>query len=521
MTREHGEGRARVVITTGGTIEPIDDVRSIGNSSTGRFGYAIARCMVDRSADVTVLCRREVPALAGFRLPGVEHVNFTSAESLQQALLGQETPDIIFHAAAVADFRPKDVVNGKIPSTQDEMTITLVRNPKILDQLRGRFGQTVFLVGFKLSSGVPRSELIRAALEQNQRAHLNLTFANDKSELKGRFHPGILVTAEGGAIDLKGTFEEVAGNFVEFVRKRAAVTWYHTEADSYLPEPPEEDQESFAALLKFAQRSHLLYDASGNVSQRFGDFMIVTPRQVEKSVAKPEEACVVSVDQSSNYVYYRGRIKSSIDTGVNDALYCRFPNIRAMLHFHTPWGLAPYVTSFPYPCGVKEEAQEIMRQLGDSYDRDSFAVELLHHGFLLGLPEAGLERLQEGWDNAVREFRTHLIAVNQQEAFEPAKLKPVFCDTEIVGVVMEDTDGSVVYLREKARGKGVGRKVAEQLIERQLPVQTMDDCNVVEFYKKYGFTGERHPQTGIYTLYPPRITSSDKLFDRISEWRVE
>ena len=318
-----------------------------------------------------------------------------------------------------------------------------------------------------------------------------------------------------------GRREEVAANLVEFVKKRSRVTWYHTEADSHLPEPPEEEQKRFAALLQFAQKSHLLYDTSGNVSLRFGDFMIVTPRQVDKSVAESEEACVACADQSNNVVFYRGGFKSSIDTGVNDALYCQFPRIKAMLHFHNPWGLALNVTSFPYPCGVKEEAQEIQRQLGDNRDRDNFAVELLHHGFLLGLSEAGLERLQDGWDHAVGEFRDHLAAVNQQASFEPAKLKPVFWDTEIVGVVMENPDGGVVYLRENARGKGVGRKVVEQLTERQLPVLTIDECDVVSFYTRFGFTGEKDSQTGLYTLYPPRITSSDQLFNRISEWRVK
>ena len=88
MERGREGGHARAIITTGGTKEPVDEVRFLTNFSTGRFGYAIAGCMVEAGYNVTVLCAREVPALAGFELPRVEHVNFTSAESLQQALLG-------------------------------------------------------------------------------------------------------------------------------------------------------------------------------------------------------------------------------------------------------------------------------------------------------------------------------------------------------------------------------------------------------------------------------------------------
>ncbi|KKQ77331.1 MAG: hypothetical protein US99_C0042G0004 [Candidatus Daviesbacteria bacterium GW2011_GWF2_38_6] len=100
MERARDGGRERAIITTGGTREPVDDVRFITNFATGKFGYEIARQMVAHGYNVTVLCPREVPALAGLELPGVKHVNFTNAKSLQQALLGQEAPDIIFHAAA-------------------------------------------------------------------------------------------------------------------------------------------------------------------------------------------------------------------------------------------------------------------------------------------------------------------------------------------------------------------------------------------------------------------------------------
>ena len=69
MERARDGGRERAIITTGGTREPVDDVRFITNFATGKFGYEIARQMVAHGYNVTVLCPREVPAPAGLEPP--------------------------------------------------------------------------------------------------------------------------------------------------------------------------------------------------------------------------------------------------------------------------------------------------------------------------------------------------------------------------------------------------------------------------------------------------------------------
>lgn len=520
-----GKELESAIVTTGGTKEPLDSVRFITNFSTGRFGYAIAQALADRGYKVTVLCPREVPLLAGGEITA-RHRNFTDTESLRVALMGEEGPAIVFHAAAVSDYRPKRVAEGKIPSSAETLVIELERTPKILAGLREKYGQESYLVGFKLLSGVPRNELVRAALEQNRKNHLNLTVANDLQNLRGGLHPVILVTAEGGAIDLMGTREEVAKNLVEFVRKRSQVQWYRTQEATGVFKVLPEEKEKFAQALQFAQETHLLYDASGNVSRRCGEnLMMVTPRQVDKSKITLEEACVASVDHENNRIFYQGRTKSSIDTAVADFLYHHLPKINYLLHFHNQWGTADHTSSFPYPCGVKEEALEILRQL-DKGGQDEFAIELLHHGFLLGLPEGGIERLQKEWEVNLEEFREHLLDAKMAEPAEEAVLKgkavlkPAFADTHIVGVVMERPAGAVAYLSQAARGKGVGRKIVEQFTERQIPIQTIDECGVLEFYEKFGFRGDKDQETGIYTLHPPKIVESDRLFKRVEEWKL-
>lgn len=511
----------RAIVTTGGTKEPIDSVRSVGNFSTGKFGYQIAQALVDNGYDVIVQCAKEVPALFGRTIPQAHHEVFTTAQSLQEMLLNKERPDIIFHAAAVADFRPKKVVDGKISSSLESLIIEMEKTPKILPQLRETYGNTAFLVGFKLLSGVKRQELINAAMEQNVKNHLNLTVANDANDLHDGMHPVILVTAEGGAINLVGNREEVAKALVEFVKKRSRVSWYHTEQKLDLPDVPREEKGKFSKLLKFAQNTNLLYDTSGNISMRYGDYVIVTPRQVDKSKTTVDESDIVLVDHESKNVYFKGKIKSSIDTAVSDSLYRHFPNIKYLLHFHSPWGVASSVTAFPQPCGSKEEVDEIFKQIGADQNKSEFAVELLHHGFLIGLPEGGVERLQLEWEKNLEEFKRHLADVQRGYKPEDMVLKPILFDSKIIGIFAEHEDGRVVYVNQDSRGLGVGKKIIDQLIERQKSISTVDECNVVSFYRKFGFRGEKDVKTGMYTFHPPKITDSDPIFGRIDDWKVK
>lgn len=513
-------GPESVLVTTGGTIEPIDRVRAVRNFSTGRFGYLIAQAFVDSGYNVTVLCPRDVPALSGYTILEADHNFFTTAQSLQDMILGRERPDIIIHAAAVADYRPRHVVDGKISSSREGLTIELEPTPKILPRLRETFGNPVFIVGFKLLSGVTRQELIDAAMKQNVNAHLNMTIGNDSVDLHDGMHPVILVTAEGGAINLVGSREDVSRKLVEFVKKRSRVSWYHTEQASDLPDVPEKEREKFSRLLRFAQNTNLLFDTSGNISMRYGEFIVVTPRQVDKSVTSVDEAAIALVDHTNRNVFFNGRTKSSIDTAVSDYLYRHFPNIKYLLHFHSQWGKSSNITSFPQPCGSKEEVDEILKQIGADQNRKEFAIELLHHGYLIGLPEDGIERLQLEWEKNLEEFTQHLVDIHKEDTLSEMVLKPIFLNSRIIGVFAEYEDGGVIYLSQESRGSGVGKKVVDQLIERQKTILTIDECDVSNFYRKFGFTGEKDPETGLYRLYPPKITDSDPIFSRIDDWKV-
>ncbi len=136
-----------VVISAGGTREPIDPVRFLGNRSSGRQGYALARAALARGAEVTVVAANTaLPDPAGAKL-----VRVRTAEELRHAVLeAAASADAVVMAAAVADFRPVTKAASKLKkTTSDPEPLALTRNPDILAELsadRRRAGQVV--VGF-------------------------------------------------------------------------------------------------------------------------------------------------------------------------------------------------------------------------------------------------------------------------------------------------------------------------------------------------------------------------------------
>jgi phosphopantothenoylcysteine decarboxylase/phosphopantothenate--cysteine ligase len=183
-----------VVVTAGGTAEPIDPVRFIGNRSTGAMGVAVAEAARDRGARVTL-----VVGMVGVPLPeGVEVIRAESAAAMGAALrralepsAGRAGFDALVMAAAVADFRPSAPADRKLQRTADGLTLQLVANPDLLAELGRRVrdldedGRPAhhpleprpFLVGFAAETG----SLARAA-DKLARKRVDLIVANDVSE---------------------------------------------------------------------------------------------------------------------------------------------------------------------------------------------------------------------------------------------------------------------------------------------------------------------------------------------------
>ncbi|MFJ3726277.1 bifunctional phosphopantothenoylcysteine decarboxylase/phosphopantothenate--cysteine ligase CoaBC [Streptomyces sp. NPDC090045] len=137
-----------VVISAGGTREPLDPVRFLGNRSSGKQGYALARTAVARGARVTLVAANTALADPA----GADVVRVGTAVQLREAVLkAAEDADVVVMAAAVADFRPAEYAGGKIKKKdgQDPAPVALVRNPDVLAEIsadRAAPGQVV--VGF-------------------------------------------------------------------------------------------------------------------------------------------------------------------------------------------------------------------------------------------------------------------------------------------------------------------------------------------------------------------------------------
>ena len=175
----------RVLVTAGGTREPIDAVRFLGNRSSGRMGFALAAEAARRGAAVTVIA-----ANVGLeRDPAIRYLDVQTTEDLLKACEAEfDATDVLLMAAAVADFRPRDTRAGKIKKLEAgaELDLELVRTPDVLAALADRRRPDQLLVGFAAEHG---PEAVPNAREKLERKKLDAVVVNDVSQ------PGIAFDA--------------------------------------------------------------------------------------------------------------------------------------------------------------------------------------------------------------------------------------------------------------------------------------------------------------------------------------
>jgi phosphopantothenoylcysteine decarboxylase/phosphopantothenate--cysteine ligase len=164
----------RIVVSAGGTREPLDSVRFLGNRSSGKMGVALAREASRRGADVTLVAAN----LAVAPPNGVDVVQAPSAADLAREVLDRADADVVVMAAAVADYRPAEPTAGKRPKDTDTWTIDLEPTEDVLAELgrRSRNGQV--LVGFAADEG--EAGLVRARTKLTNKGG-NLFVYNDVS----------------------------------------------------------------------------------------------------------------------------------------------------------------------------------------------------------------------------------------------------------------------------------------------------------------------------------------------------
>jgi phosphopantothenoylcysteine decarboxylase/phosphopantothenate--cysteine ligase len=175
----------KLLVTAGGTREPIDPVRFIGNRSSGKQGYAVARVAAQRGAEVTLIAGHTVGLIDP---AGVEVVHISSAQQLADAV-SKHAPDadVLVMAAAVADFRPAQVAAAKIkkgPNDQDQPPlITLVRNDDVLAgavraRAHGELPNMRAIVGFAAETGDANGDVLFHARAKLRRKGCDLLVVN-------------------------------------------------------------------------------------------------------------------------------------------------------------------------------------------------------------------------------------------------------------------------------------------------------------------------------------------------------
>lgn len=186
----HDLDGVRVLVSAGGTREPIDAVRVIANRSSGKQGYALAEAAARRGAVVTLVSTVERPAP-----PGVEIVAVETAAQMQAAIESRaDALDVVVMAAAVADFRPVAPATGKLKKESGAPTIVLEPTPDILAGLGARKRPGQLLVGFAAET----DDLLANAAAKVARKHLDLIVANDVSA------PGVGFGHDTNAVTILG-----------------------------------------------------------------------------------------------------------------------------------------------------------------------------------------------------------------------------------------------------------------------------------------------------------------------------
>ena len=234
-----------ILVTGGGTVAPIDDVRQIANASSGRFSSAITEAALRRGGRVWHLHTPGalLPFHKDFRLDPdadfpaeVDRLRRVRAEwgdvrgrltviplragtvpeyaETLRALLAAQPIDAAFLAMAVSDYAPVPEP-GKLPSDAEELVIRCRRLPKVIASVRD-WAPEVYLVGFKLTSGATADDLIARARRSGEATRADLTVANDLQPYREGRHT-IHLVRPGRPVETLGPGGKLAGGLVDRV----------------------------------------------------------------------------------------------------------------------------------------------------------------------------------------------------------------------------------------------------------------------------------------------------------------
>jgi phosphopantothenoylcysteine decarboxylase/phosphopantothenate--cysteine ligase len=211
----------RVLVTAGGTREPVDAVRFIGNRSSGRMGFALAEEAARRGARVTVIAANVQLARSG----SISYVDVETAEELRAATIEQFAAcDVLLMAAAVADYRPASPRKTKMPKEEhDRLGLELVRTADVLSEVAGLRRPGQIIVGFAAEYG---AEGLARARDKLERKQLEAIVFNDISQADIGFdspqNEATIVSRSGERLISRRDKREVAAEVLGYVQELRA-----------------------------------------------------------------------------------------------------------------------------------------------------------------------------------------------------------------------------------------------------------------------------------------------------------
>ncbi len=176
----------KILITAGPTVEQIDPIRAITNYSSGKTGVSLAVELISAGAKVTFVYGpgKEKPP------KGAKIINVSSSKEMHLAvkLELKKKFDIVIMAAAVADYIPTIQSKNKIKSLKSNMTISLKKAPKIIDQIK-KYQKNVLLVGFKAETNLTKNQLVKSAKRKLKESSADMIIVNDIGSIKYKKNP--------------------------------------------------------------------------------------------------------------------------------------------------------------------------------------------------------------------------------------------------------------------------------------------------------------------------------------------
>ena len=214
----------KVLITGGGSQEPIDNVRFVTNFSTGRTASFLADSLTQKGVEVTAVLAEAAIKPENREIHLKEYKSYADLKAVLEEECKNGNYDAIIHAAAVSDYSPECVeVDGKVfkaggkeklPAGK-ELVIRMKKNPKLIDFLKQWAGRNTKVIGFKLTSNADtqkRLEAVRKIFGSNSDRTLAPDFivSNDKTEINGNSHPWKIYRTDETTAAEGSTLEQMA-----------------------------------------------------------------------------------------------------------------------------------------------------------------------------------------------------------------------------------------------------------------------------------------------------------------------